>query len=59
MLIISFRKVILKFLKSFSVHLTAMFMYFWIYFVKTMINFLSSLKCIKFKINILSGLPSI
>ena len=35
-----------------------MFMYFWIYFVKSMIHLLLTLKRIKFKINILS-VPSI
>ena len=36
-----------------------MFMHFFIYFVKKMINLLFTLKRIKFVINILSGLPSI
>ena len=43
---------------SFGVHLTSMFMYFRIYFVKSMIHLLLTLKCIKFKISILS-VPSI
>ena len=54
MLIKSFQKVILKFfLKSSSVNV------FSDIFCKNMVHLLSTLKRIKFKINILSGLPSI
>ena len=43
---------------SFGVHLTTKFMYFLIYFVKSMIHLLLTLKRITFKISILS-VPSI
>ena len=43
-------------LKSSSIHLIAMFMYLRIYFCT---NFVSTLRRIKFKINILSGLSSL
>ena len=54
-----FRKLFQICFKSFSIHITTMLMYFRIYFVTNMVNLLSTLKRIKLKINILSGLPGI